>query len=425
MTTKKRVLFLIIPAIILYLGVMLSIMAASVTKKPNPSFFGMSKKQKAEHLASAIDETIVEPNTTLERITEEELQNVTVANTNSNQEKSQGIGFFSAIKNTFLTATNNLHTNAVDTNALDVHQPDTSVASTNQVDANGKDNPTKEELALADASADANNASTDALAGIGGADVNPKGIETPELYYTVYRIKEGDMIGVLAENYGVTQDTLISVNNIKSSRTIQIGQYICIPSIPGIVYTTKDDGETPDTIAEKYKVSAAKVALVNQAEPSVAFNAGTTLFVPDAELDWVTRQEINGDLFAYPLRRGYYFSSRYGYRSNPFTGKRTFHNGLDMAAPKGTAIYAALEGTVTAAGWDNVYGNYVIVRHHTGYKTLYGHMSRITTKRGAYVTTSTKLGEVGSTGQSTGPHLHFTVYKNDRTINPLQLLPSR
>ena len=259
------------------------------------------------------------------------------------------------------------------------------------------------------------------LNGMGGADVTPQpemGIEMPDLYYTVYRIKAGDMISTLAEDHHITQDTLISVNNIKQSRTIQIGQYIRIPSMAGIVYTTKDATETPESIAEKYKVSAAKVAQVNQTELGTAFGAGTTLFVPDAELDWITRQEINGDLFTRPLRRSYYISSRFSWRVNPFTGRRTFHNGIDMAAPKGTPIYAALAGTVVATGWDNVYGQYVTVAHHSGYKTLYGHMSKITIKKGAHVTTATKLGEVGSTGQSTGPHLHFTVYKNGTPINP-------
>lgn len=259
------------------------------------------------------------------------------------------------------------------------------------------------------------------LNGMGGADVTPQpemGIESPELYYTVYRIKAGDMISTLAEDNHITQDTLISVNNIKQSRTIQIGQYIRIPSMAGIVYTTKDSTETPESIAEKYKVSAAKVAQVNQTELGTVFDSGTTLFVPDAELDWITRQEINGDLFTRPLRRGYYISSRFSWRVNPFTGKRTFHNGIDMAAPQGTPIYAALGGTVIATGWDNVYGKYVTVAHHSGYKTLYGHMSKITVRKGAHVTTSTKLGEVGSTGQSTGPHLHFTVYKNGSPINP-------
>ncbi len=278
-----------------------------------------------------------------------------------------------------------------------------------------------EQVSPAEAAKENEPAAPAGLDGIGGADVTLQpemGIETPELYYTVYRIKPGDMISTLAENNHITQDTLISVNNIKQSRTIQIGQYIRIPSMPGIVYTTKNANETPESIAEKYKVSAAKVAQVNQTELGTVFDAGKTLFIPDAELDWITRQEINGDLFTRPLRRSYYISSRFSWRVNPFTGKRTFHNGIDMAAPQGTPIYAALGGTVVATGWDNVYGKYVTVAHHSGYKTLYGHMSKITIKKGAYVTTSTKLGEVGSTGQSTGPHLHFTVYKNGTPINP-------
>lgn len=264
----------------------------------------------------------------------------------------------------------------------------------------------------------------DLVPGQGGLDLSPAEVakeDVPELYYTVYRIKQGDMLGILAENYGVTQDTLISVNGIKNSRTIQIGQYIRIPSIPGIVYTTKKSGETAQTIAEKYNVSAEKIAFVNNKNTEEELTEGITIFVPDAELDWVTRQEINGDLFKRPLRKGYYFSSYYGWRKNPFSGRRTFHNGIDMAIAKGTPVYAALGGTVSATGWDNVYGNYVKVAHHSGYVTMYAHLSKITTKKGAYVTTSTKIGEVGSTGQSTGPHLHFTVFKNGRTTNPALL----
>lgn len=272
--------------------------------------------------------------------------------------------------------------------------------------------------------ADAEYELPDLVPGQGGLDLSPAEVlkeDVPELYYTVYRLKSGDNISTLAEDYGITQDTLISVNGIKNSRRIQIGQFIRIPSIPGIVYTTKKAGETAQTIAEKYNVSADKIASVNNKELEEELKEGLTLFVPDAELDWVTRQEINGDLFKRPLRKGYYFSSYYGWRKNPFSGRRTFHNGIDMAIAKGTPVYAALDGRVSATGWDNVYGNYVKVSHHSGYVTMYAHLSKITTKKGAYVTTATKIGEVGSTGQSTGPHLHFTVFKNGRTTNPALL----
>ncbi len=241
------------------------------------------------------------------------------------------------------------------------------------------------------------------------------------LSYSVYRVKSGDMIGVIAEQFGLTQDTIISVNNIRQSRLLQIGQYLKIPSMPGILYTVREDGEVLDSVAQKYRISAEKCAEVNNVSLETSLSAGTTLFLPEAELDWVTRQEINGDLFSRPLKTKYYFSSYYGWRQSPFTGARSFHSGIDMAAPRGTPVYAALSGTVVQAGWSNTYGNYVQIKHHSGYQTLYGHLDKILVSKGAYVYTTTKIGLVGSSGLSTGNHLHFTVYKNGKTVNPQNL----
>lgn len=241
--------------------------------------------------------------------------------------------------------------------------------------------------------------------------------------YQTYRVKSGDMIGFIADAFDVTQDTIISVNNIKQSRLIQPGQYLKIPSMPGIIYTVKKNGETAATIAEKYKVNAEKTALANNVSLDTELKAGTSLFVPEAELDWATRQEINGDLFKKPLHARYWLSSNYGWRNSPFNaGSRTFHGGIDMAVSQGTPIYAALDGTVTAVGYNATYGNYVIITHHSGYKTLYGHMKSTACRKGNFVYTNTVIGYVGSTGMSTGPHLHFTVYKNGKTINPMVVL---
>ena len=242
-----------------------------------------------------------------------------------------------------------------------------------------------------------------------------------ELSYTSYRVRSGDYIGAIASGNGVTQDTIISVNNVRNSRTLQIGSYLKIPSMSGILYTVKKDSETIESIAEKYKVDAEKCAAINHKELGEALAADTTLFVPDAELDWVTKQEINGDLFRKPIHARWYLSSKFGWRANPFTGARSYHSGVDMACPQGTSIYAALPGKVTATGYNNVFGNYVIVTHHSGYKTLYGHMSAILAVQGQNVNTDTKIGKVGSTGMSTGPHLHFTVYKNGKQVNPMNL----
>jgi len=270
-------------------------------------------------------------------------------------------------------------------------------------------------------------ADAESFTGMGGADTGLPSErpgeavveKIPELFYSVYAVKKGDMVGKIAEEHGVSQDAIISLNKLRNTRTLQIGQLLKIPSINGILYTVKK-GDSPESIADKYRISLEKLALVNGITDN-AVPAGAAIFLPDAKLDWVTLQEINGDLFRKPLRGGYYISSRYGWRNNPFTNSRTFHNGIDMATSRGSGVYAALDGKVVATGYDVTYGNYVIVAHHSGYQTMYGHLNSILTARGKYVTPATKIGTVGNTGQSTGPHLHFTVYKYRSTINPASL----
>lgn len=244
------------------------------------------------------------------------------------------------------------------------------------------------------------------------------------LSYFSYRIKPGDMLSVLAEQFDVTTDTLVSVNSVKNSRGIHPGEYLRIPSMPGILYTVKKDGETAVTIAEKYKVDAEKCALANNITSDTELSAGRTVFVPDARMDSIQLAEINGDLFRLPIHAKFRYSSWYGWRTSPFdSSRRSFHSGIDMACPAWTKIYPALGGKVTYVGHgDPTYGNYVVITHHSGYKTLYGHMIQTNAKVGQYVETGTVIGYVGSTGLSTGNHLHFTVYKNGKTVNPANLL---
>ncbi|HEX7998434.1 MAG TPA: M23 family metallopeptidase [Pyrinomonadaceae bacterium] len=116
--------------------------------------------------------------------------------------------------------------------------------------------------------------------------------------------------------------------------------------------------------------------------------------------------------------------SGFGGRRNPFGGSSLeFHSGQDIEAPSGTPINAAASGTVTYAGWMNGYGNLVIVDHGGGLTTRYGHQSRIEVKVGQSITRGQLLGLVGSTGRSTGPHLHYEVRINDRPVDPRQYLP--
>ncbi len=115
-------------------------------------------------------------------------------------------------------------------------------------------------------------------------------------------------------------------------------------------------------------------------------------------------------------------TSHYGYRTDPFTGKYEFHEGVDIKARWGTPVRATAEGKVIFAGWKPGYGKTVIIRHAFGYTTLYGHMSKIKVKRGMWVKSGQIIGYVGSSGRSTGPHVHYEVWRYSRKVNPLKYM---
>ena len=256
-------------------------------------------------------------------------------------------------------------------------------------------------------------------------DLELEGIPEPEefsrprmLTFNTYTMEKGDMIGIIAMRAGLSEDSIISVNNIKNTRLMQIGQVIKIPNQDGIYYSVKSN-DTLESIAEKYNTTAVHIKAANELfSDAVALN--TSLFIPGAKLDWINRQEINGDLFIWPTAGR--VSSPYGYRMAPFARARMFHTGIDIAAPMGSPLKAAMAGRVTQIGVDDSWGNFVVISHHSGYRTFYAHMSVVRAKAGAYVETGERIGDVGSTGLSTGPHVHFTVYKNGVTVNPLSLM---
>jgi len=128
----------------------------------------------------------------------------------------------------------------------------------------------------------------------------------------------------------------------------------------------------------------------------------------------------SGGKLAVPIKDKYRISSEFGTRTHPITGKKHTHTGLDMAAPQGTAIYAAASGIVIVAQTWSGYGNTVVIDHGNGLWTLYGHIRNggILVEKGDEVKVGEKIAEVGSTGNSTGPHLHFEVRKNEVAVNP-------
>ncbi|MER3479331.1 MAG: peptidase M23 [Meiothermus sp.] len=120
-----------------------------------------------------------------------------------------------------------------------------------------------------------------------------------------------------------------------------------------------------------------------------------------------------------PLRVETYISSGFGYRTNPFDGYTAeFHNGLDFPAPTGTAVFATAPGTVEEVGWNPIFGLMILLDHGNGYLTLYGHLSGVAVSRGQPVGLGEPIGQVGSTGRSTGPHLHYSVFHHGVAVDP-------
>ncbi|MBO4343567.1 MAG: peptidoglycan DD-metalloendopeptidase family protein [Clostridia bacterium] len=130
-------------------------------------------------------------------------------------------------------------------------------------------------------------------------------------------------------------------------------------------------------------------------------------------------------LFPLPSNVSYTVTSYYGNRQDPFTGKQDYHNGYDFACPKGTPILAADDGTVVIAAWNGGYGNCVTINHGGGLMTLYGHCSSLNVVSGQKVKRGDVIAYVGSTGRSTGNHLHFTTYKNGNLVDPADYLGSK
>jgi len=240
-----------------------------------------------------------------------------------------------------------------------------------------------------------------------------------EVSFSEYRVRNGDTVSAIQHRSGLRNlSSILSVNNIDNARRIRPGQLLRIPSTDGIQYTVVR-GDSLQGIANRYGIEVTSLLDANDLA-NATLVPGQNLFIPGASMSTMALRRAMGELFLTPLRGR--LTSPYGYRRDPFTGVRTFHTGIDLAAPVGTPIKATLDGRIATTGYSAVYGNYVIVTHDGGYQSLYAHMHRIQVKRGQWVTQGGILGLVGNTGYSTGPHLHFSVYRNGKMVNPASLL---
>ncbi len=237
--------------------------------------------------------------------------------------------------------------------------------------------------------------------------------------YSTYTVKNGDTVSSILARSGLRSlGTLLSINGIDNARHIRTGQKLKIPSMDGIMYTVAR-GDSLTRIASRFAIPVNALLDSNDLATSTLV-AHQTLFIPGASLSLSDLKHALGELFMIPLPGR--LTSRFGYRSDPFTGARTFHTGIDLAAPTGTPIKAAMDGKVAITGFSAVFGNYIILTHDDGFQSLYGHMSYIGVSRGEKISQGMVIGKVGSTGYSTGSHLHFSVYKNGKMVDPYSVL---
>lgn len=240
-----------------------------------------------------------------------------------------------------------------------------------------------------------------------------------EVKYTDYIVKHGDTISGIAYKMGLKNiGTIFSANNVTNAKRIMSGTHLTIPSMDGILYTVKKE-DSLDNISKKFNVPIEALLDANDlSDVEISFN--TKLFIPGASLSIMELKKAMGELFIYPINGR--LTSPFGYRRDPFTGRKSFHSGIDLAAPTGTPIKVILDGVVNLTSYSRIFGNYVIVTHPNGYQTLYGHVSAFSAKKGDRVSQGDIIAFVGNTGMSTGPHVHLSIYKNGKLIDPLSVL---
>ncbi len=240
----------------------------------------------------------------------------------------------------------------------------------------------------------------------------------PILELSTYTVQKNDSLSSVAQRFGIAVDTLVSMNGIKDARALQLGAKLRVPNMNGLLYQVRS-GDSLYSIAKLFSIESARIADANDLGSSV-IKVGQRLFIPGAKLPDTELKRIFGTRVSWPVRG--YITSPFGYRADPFTGVRFFHAGIDIAVDLGTPVKAAMDGKVVDLGYNPTFGNYVILGHADGIQSLYAHLSSYTVRIGERLRQGTQLGLSGSTGYSTGPHLHFGLYLHGNPVNPLKYL---
>lgn len=234
---------------------------------------------------------------------------------------------------------------------------------------------------------------------------------------SIYVVRKGDSLSQIAEMYEVSVNTILWANDMKKGDKLKEGDILFILPVSGVKHIVAK-GESFNSISKKYKVNTGTILEFNGISKDTKLAVGDELIIPDAQMpsDDVAPKSSSSSKASVSST----LKNIAGYFINPVPElKRRSQNlhgpgnrGVDLAAPTGTRILASAPGKVLLArnGYNGGYGNMVIIEHPNGTKTLYGHMSKVITTTGAQVERGELIGLVGSTGRSTGPHLHFEVF---------------
>lgn len=266
-----------------------------------------------------------------------------------------------------------------------------------------------------------------------GVSLNATGIVTLESekswnQVSEYTVKEGDTLSTIAGKFGLSMDSVKWANPSINWQKVKPGVVVSIPPVTGVVYKVRP-GDTVNSIAKKFQTEPQGIVdfplntFAN--DETFALVAGQTLIVPDGVMPDETVSAprytavLTPDAGAVSATGSFVWPTQ-GRITQPF---RWYHKGVDIANATGTNIVAADAGRVVTAGWTNVgYGNHVIIDHENGFVTLYAHMSQIGVQVGQKVNRGSSIGLMGSTGRSTGPHLHFEIRTGGGNVDALGYL---
>lgn len=253
---------------------------------------------------------------------------------------------------------------------------------------------------------------------------------------TTYVVKEGDTISSIADEFSISIETVLNANNLTVRSYIRPGDQLTVLPLDGLIYTIKK-GDTLEKIAKTYGASTQDIHAWNSSINETALALGTQLLLPGGQLPEVarattpTRQVSSAStIFTGPKPSPATNIPPGAHMIWPTTVHRITqyytwkHTGVDVAGPVGTPIFAVDDGIVVFSGWTNGYGNNIMIDHGNGLRTRYAHASKLYLKKGDHVNKGDVIEAMGSTGRSTGPHLHFEVIKGTgrNFLNPLDFV---